>query len=142
MNRNVFSARKGRLAHRRGAVAVEMALTLPLLLLVLFAIFEFGRANMIRHATEAAAYEGARVGILPGAQSEDARDAALRVLRSVGVDEFEIAISPNPIVSGTQQIQVDIHVPLDQNMTAARFFSGLEFTGTCRLSRELISDLQ
>lgn len=127
---------------RVGAAAVEMALTLPILFLLLFGVFELGRANLIRHTTESAAYEAARVGIIPGASADEAKQAAQRVLQSVGVQQFQITVSPDPIVTGTKQISIDIKVPLDQNMTAARFVDGLEFTGKCTLSRELISELQ
>lgn len=127
---------------RRGAVAVEMALTLPILLLLLFAVIEVGRANMVRHATESAAYEGARAGILPGATAEEAREAARRILNTVGVTNFQMTVSPDPISGNAEQVEVSIRVPLDQNMTAARFVSGLEFEGECTLSRELVSDLQ
>lgn len=127
---------------RRGAVAVEMALTLPILLLLLFAVIEIGRANMVRHAAESAAYEGARAGILPGATAEEARDAARRILDTVGVTNFQMTVTPDPISGNAEQVEVSIRVPLDQNMTAARLVSGLEFTGECTLSRELVSDLQ
>ncbi len=135
-------SRPERIRPKQGAVAVEMALTLPILFLLLFAIFEVGRANMIRHATEAAAYEGARVGIVAGSTPAEMRTAAERILTTVGVDDFQITVTPNPIVSDTREVTVDIKVPLDQNMTAARFVNGLEFTGHCTLTRELISDLQ
>ena len=46
--------------HRHGVAAVEFALTVPFLFLFIFATYELGRANMIMHTTEAAAYEGAR----------------------------------------------------------------------------------
>ncbi len=54
--------RRLRLA-RRGAHIVEMALVLPILIMVVFGIIEFARANQIRQAVKQAAYEGARVGI-------------------------------------------------------------------------------
>ena len=52
-------------SNRRGALTVEVAICLPLLLITLFGLYELSRANMIRHAVESAAYEGARSGILP-----------------------------------------------------------------------------
>lgn len=126
---------------RRGAVAVEMALTLPILFLILFGAFELGQANMIRHATDAAAYEGARVAILPGATPAEAEAAARQILDTVGVTSFTMQVTPNPILSNTQEVELTIEVPLDQNMGVARFVDGVRFTGRCRLSRELVSEL-
>ena len=58
---------------RVGALAVEVAMCLPILLMVLFGCYEVARANMLVHATESAAYEGARVGIIPGCNSRKSR---------------------------------------------------------------------
>ena len=44
----------------RGAAAIELALILPLLLLVLFGIMEFGRAYNVQVSLTQAAREGAR----------------------------------------------------------------------------------
>ncbi len=48
----------------RGAAAVEFALVLPLLLLLVFGIIDFGRAYMAQISLTQAAREGARLGAL------------------------------------------------------------------------------
>ena len=48
-------------AHDEGAAAVEFALVLPLLLLVIFGIIDFGRAYNAQQALNAGTREGARV---------------------------------------------------------------------------------
>jgi Flp pilus assembly protein TadG len=50
----------------RGAALVEMALTLPLLLLITMGIVEFGRAYQTWQVLTNAAREGARIAVLPG----------------------------------------------------------------------------
>jgi Flp pilus assembly protein TadG len=50
----------------RGAALMEMALTLPLLLLVTIGAVEFGRAYQTWQVLTNAAREGARVAVLPG----------------------------------------------------------------------------
>jgi Flp pilus assembly protein TadG len=50
----------------RGSALLEMALTLPLLLLICVGIFEFGRAYQTQQVLTNAAREGARVAILSG----------------------------------------------------------------------------
>src|SRR5207237_26452 len=50
----------------RGAALIEMALTLPLMLLVSAGIFEFGRAYQTWQVLTNAAREGARIAVLPG----------------------------------------------------------------------------
>jgi Flp pilus assembly protein TadG len=51
---------------QRGAALLEMAFTLPLLLLISVGIFEFGRAFEVWQVLTNAAREGARVAVLPG----------------------------------------------------------------------------
>jgi Flp pilus assembly protein TadG len=48
---------------RRGAVAVEAAVVTGSLLILMFAIFEYGRYVMIRHVVDNAAREGARLAV-------------------------------------------------------------------------------
>lgn len=53
-----------RIRNQRGAALIETAITLPLVLLVSVAIFEFGRAYQTWQVITNAAREGARVSIL------------------------------------------------------------------------------
>jgi len=50
--------------NQRGNAVIEMALLLPLLLLVLFGITEFGRAVMTTNVLNTAAREGARLAVV------------------------------------------------------------------------------
>ena len=54
-----------RVRSQRGAALLEMALTLPLLLLVCVGILEFGRAYQTWQILTNAAREGARMAVLP-----------------------------------------------------------------------------
>ncbi len=113
-----------------------MALVLPIFFVILFAAFEIGRANLMRHGTESAAYEAVRAAIVPGATNADVQNAARRILQSVGVDQFTITTNPANVQTPTDELEVNITVPLDQNMSFASFVKGFNFTGHCRLSRE------
>jgi Flp pilus assembly protein TadG len=55
---------RGRTARDRGAAAVEFALVLPVLLLILFGIIDFGRALNAQIELTGAAREGARLAAL------------------------------------------------------------------------------
>jgi Flp pilus assembly protein TadG len=54
----------------RGAALVEMAMTLPLLMLISVGIVEFGRAYQTWQVLTNAAREGARVAVLPGVNDD------------------------------------------------------------------------
>lgn len=123
----------------RGAVTVEVALCLPILMTILLGSYELARANMMLHSTESAAYEGARVGIIPGATPEAVRTAASRILSSVGVRTFDIQIFPEVITNTTEEIEVLVTVPFDENLAIPTLFiRDPVFSGTCTLRRELL----
>lgn len=123
----------------RGVVTVEVALCLPILMAILMGSYELARANMMLHSTESAAYEGARVGIIPGATPESVRESVGRVLRSVGVTNFDVDISPAVITNTTEDIEVEVTVPFRENLAIPTFFiRNPVFQGTCTLKREVL----
>jgi Flp pilus assembly protein TadG len=137
--RKIHRPRKNRIGARTGALTVEMALCLPILLLVLFGCYEIAKANMMLHASEAAAYEGARVGIVPGATPEKIEAAVGGVLRSMGISSFTVDVTPNVISTNTEQIEVEVGVPfLDNTLIAPFFMDDSTFRSRCELSRETL----
>jgi len=66
-----------RIRNQRGAALIETAITIPLVLLVSVAIFEFGRAYQTWQVLTNAAREGARVSILVD-QTDDQVTGAVR----------------------------------------------------------------
>ena len=56
---------RNRIKSERGAALIEAAVTIPLILLISVAIFEFGRAFETWQIMTNAAREGARVAVLP-----------------------------------------------------------------------------
>ena len=68
--------RKPRWHSERGAELIEMVVVLPLLLLVMFGIIDFGFMFQRYVVLTNAAMEGARVAILPGYTTADAEDRA------------------------------------------------------------------
>ena len=123
----------------QGAVTVEVALCLPILMAILFGSYELARTNMILHSTESAAYEGARVGIIPGATPEGVRAAVGRILASVGVTVFQVEVNPAVITNLDEDIEVIVTVPVADNLAIPTFFlQDPTFRGTCTLKRELL----
>ena len=123
--------------NRRGTTMVEFAIVAPLLFFFFFAAFEFCRVAMIRHTVDNAVYEGARVGIIPGATSREAEDEAERILTSLGIIDFDIDVTPSTIKSGTEEVTVKVKVPLDKNsFVPNQFFGGKEIERELTMARE------
>lgn len=72
-----------RLEGDRGVALIEVAMTLPVLLLVSVGIIEFGRAYQTQQVLTNAAREGARVAVLP-AQPPGAVEARVATYLSAG----------------------------------------------------------
>jgi Flp pilus assembly protein TadG len=126
-------------AHRttRGAVTVELALTIPILFTMVFASIEFGRAFLILNTAENAAYEGARRGIVPGATAADCQTVARQVIGAVGTQNVTVQVDPATIQLNTPEVEVTVSVPVDGNgYMFPIFLSGRTLVGKCRLTRE------
>jgi Flp pilus assembly protein TadG len=97
-----------------GQALVEAALVFPVLLLIMLAVVDFGRAYYTGVALMNAAREGARVGV--DVQTSDAtirqrvKDAALPVV----VSDSQITITPSPRgpANSGQPIRVQVAVPV------------------------------
>ena len=74
-----------RLACEKGAELVEFALVLPLLLLVMFGIVDFGLLFQRYEAVTNAAREGARIAVLPGYGQADVQARVTQYLAAAGL---------------------------------------------------------
>jgi hypothetical protein len=70
-NRFAMHVRRSRRRTRRGATVVETAVVLPIYLMVLFAIFEFGHAQLVINLLNSACRNGARIGSTEGTTTDD-----------------------------------------------------------------------
>lgn len=83
--------------NERGAVAVEFALLLPVVLLILFAIIDFGMMMYGREIVTNAAREGARAGIVQGPPkrtSGEITTIASNYLNGTGVNQADVTFTP------------------------------------------------
>lgn len=111
----MYNIRHGKLRPREGAVVVEFALLLPILLLFFAAMIEISRALLLQHTVDSAAYEGARSAMVPGADAEDAVKAAMELLDSAKLKHGKITVEPTEITELTPVISVTVEVPLTAN---------------------------
>lgn len=102
---------------RRGAAVVEFALVSPLLIMLTMGLMEIGRVVMVKQLLINASREGARLAILPGSSTADAKaevtsallpsitGATPKVTNHLGA-EIEVSSAP----SGTP-ITVSVSIP-------------------------------
>jgi hypothetical protein len=80
--------------NERGQAIIELALTLPLLLLVVMGIFDFGLMFQRYEVVTNAAREGARVGVLPNYPPAQAEARAIQYLDLGGLGGASITTRP------------------------------------------------
>ena len=86
----------------RGAAAVEFALIVPLLVVLVFGVIEFGRVLNVQISLSGAAREGARYMAIHK-NVADAKETAWQAAPSVpGLSASNIAISPSTCVAGAK----------------------------------------
>jgi Flp pilus assembly protein TadG len=94
---------RNRIKSERGAALIEAAVTIPLILLISVAIFEFGRAFETWQIMTNAAREGARVAVLPGSTVDTVkarvRDYLLVGMTTTEVDKINVQLQTNQTVA-------------------------------------------
>lgn len=98
--------------NERGAAAAELAIVLPIFIILVFGIIEFGLAFNRLQGVHAAAREGARIGaIAPGSECAEAFDA----LDGLGISGFACSVTQScpgtkvvVEVSATEEIDIPI----------------------------------
>ena len=92
---------------------------------------------MMLNTTEAAAYEAARVAIVPGATVAEAEAAAELILATAGVEVSDFSIVPANLDTASDSVAVTIDVSFAENsLFVPNFLDTARFVRTCELSRE------
>ena len=107
----------------KGQGLVEFSLVLPLFLLLLVGVAEFGRAWMTRNILTGAAREAVRIAAVQG-NASSATTRAKNILSSAGINGASVILSDDGNAYGTCAATVSYDFPL----TVAGFLPGLSGT--------------
>ena len=120
-----------RLRGERGSNAVEFGLVVPILLVLVLGIVEFGHAFQVQGTLSAAAREGARAMALRNSQGE-AKDAVRAVAATLdpGITDAQISITPNSCPSGASNANVRLTVTYPMPFFTDFFGAEVDLTGT------------
>lgn len=102
--------------NQRGAALIETAITIPIILLISVAIFEFGRAYQTWQVVTNASREGARIAVIAGTSDDDITNAVRSymtngALSNAGIAQINInRTAPLTIGNGSQ---ITVNYPFD-----------------------------
>ena len=107
--------------HKKGSALLELALVIPIFMLISAGIFEFGSMLMIKHVITNAAREGARVGALDldeAAAEVTATTTTQNYITAGGADLSLTTVAASHISpSGIDSIQVTVDYSYDTVLT-------------------------
>ena len=110
---------------RRGAEILELALCLPILLGVAFATVQFGYQLYVMHTIQAAAREGVRAAVPPGATDSDVSNAVDNVMKTGGFKSgTDYDYSTSPAVNSASGTALTVKVTFKKDMSGIRPLSG------------------
>jgi Flp pilus assembly protein TadG len=113
---------------RRAAAALEFAVIAPVLIALLFAALELGRAVLSLELLSHAARNGARTGSLTHRSTADVRSATRSALQSAGLDPDQATVTVK--VNGTVKEVSTAEAGADIEVTVAMPFSRLTWLPT------------
>lgn len=109
----------GRLGSERGAQLVEFALVLPILLMLIAAIAEFGLLFQSYEVSTNAAREGARLAVLPGSEASDYAMVIARVNNYMAASGLPgthtTAVTPESLSIGAGTVANGVRVTVTYN---------------------------
>ncbi|NND98378.1 MAG: pilus assembly protein [Pirellulaceae bacterium] len=124
---------------RRGVAAVEFAVCLPVLVLLVFGSIEASSFIFLKQSLNVAAYECTREAIRSGSTSQSAIDQAENILLARDVQGFDVNIL-NGEVSGVDrgdEVIVEISAPTETNSPLlGRFLTNRTLTARVVMVKE------
>ena len=113
--------------HRSGAAAIEMAIVLGLLILLVFGIIEMGRAIMVNQVITNAAREGARRAVIPGATDAQVQARVDQYLAAANITgatrTIEINGAPGTLAGAPARAQVGVSVSVPYSNVSYGIFN-------------------
>lgn len=116
-----------RVSDRAAVAVVELALCLPILVLILLATVETCVMLQLRQNLAVTAYEGARVGILPGVESSTVDLQCQMLLDDRQIESYSIFMDPADPT--TMNVGDDFRVTVSVDCAANSVFGGVIFDG-------------
>jgi len=125
-------------APRRGLAVVELAICLPLMVMLTFGAIEAANAIYLKQTLVTAAYEAARTATSLGGTQADGQTRYQEIVDSVGMKGTAITFTPEiqPDTPAGTAIRVTVTAPADSNsFSIRRFMKGATLRASVTMPR-------
>jgi Flp pilus assembly protein TadG len=131
--------RTGRRRNRRGVAAAELAVCLPVIVMLVIATIEACSALFLKQSLTVAAYEGVRTALEQGATTTNVQTACNQILADRRIQGAKVSIKPSNIgaLNPGDFIDVTVSAPCAANsVVPATFYRGRTLSATASMMIE------
>jgi Flp pilus assembly protein TadG len=124
---------------RRGVAAVEFAVCLPIIVLIVLSTIEACSMIFLKQTLAIAAYQGARTAIVPGKTQTDVVAACTQILKDRNVDGAVVTVKPKDFenLDPGQYVDVTVTAPCNANsIVRNKFYKGKTLTANASMMIE------
>ena len=133
---HVRHSRVETLRPRKGAAIIELAVCLPLLVIVSLATIEACAMIFLKQTLAVAAFEGARTGLLPGSAPMNVEAQCALIMNDHSISTFSVAMQPSDpsaLLDG-DYFRVEVSAPCAPNsLIGGWFYAGQSLTESVEL---------
>ena len=131
--------RRGRSRKTRGVAAAELAVCLPVVVLLVIATIEACSAIFLKQSLTVAAYEGVRTALKEGNTAAAVQATCSQILSDRNVEGAIVTLSPADIslLNPGEYIDVTVSAPCDTNsLVPTSFYRGRRLSATASMMVE------
>ena len=124
---------------RRGVAATELAVCLPIVVLLVLGTIEACSMVFLKQSLAIAAYEGARTAIVPGATKAEVEAACQQILAERNVSGGTVTVKPSNIdaLNPGDFVDVTVSAPCNTNSVVPnKFYRGRTLKSTASMMIE------
>ena len=134
-----FNGRNAAPRKGRGVAAAELAVCLPIVVLLVVATIEACSAVFLKQSLTVAAYEGVRTALVEGATASTVQTACNQVLSDRKIEGATVKVSPLDIavLKPGEYVDVTVMAPCSENsVVPANFYRGRSLSATASMMIE------
>lgn len=142
-SRNSTASSIGRNRPRSGVAAAELAVCLPVIVLLVLATIEACTMVFLKQSLTVASYEGARVALANGATNQDVQTACEQILQDRRVEGGTVSVRPPdlPALQPGDMVDVTVTAPCGPNsVLPVMFYRDRSMTSTASMMIEFESE--